>query len=1216
MGEQRFQAYVKAILQANAALVDMGQVAQALGLETSIPQGTDASAQFLRETLQLIVDKKGNPQQIYPLWAKQQAQFNPELLAIMPTVAARLFEGNAERRTFIATIFAEFGNLIQQFSLGERWLNLELAIAAYEHSLQIINCENMPVEWAQSMTNLATAYYSRTKGNRAKNLEVAIHAYEQSLQVMSRDSMPIEWAQSMTNLAIAYYSRTKGDRTENLENAIRAYKQSLQVRTRETMPTQWAQSMMGLALAYCSRSKGDHAENCEEAIQAYEQLLQVMTRETMPTEWAQSMNNLATVYLNRVRGERAENIENAIRAYKQSLQIMTREAMPVEWAQSMTNLALAYYSRTQGDRAENLENAICAYKQSLEVRNRKVMPIEWAQSMMGLANSYSERILGNHVQNIEDAILAYEQAMQIRTRQSMPLAWAASMNNLAAAYHNRILGDRAQNIEEAINAYQQSLQVRTREVMPIDWAQTMMNLANAYYSRIRGERVKNIEDAIYIYKQSLEIITFEMMPIEWAKLMNNLATAYSERTQGGRVQNIEDAIAAYQQSLQVRAQDAMPVEWATSMDNLATAYLFRIRGDREQNIEDAIAAYQQSLQVRTQDTMPIKWSQSMNNLALAYSNRIRGNRAQNIETAISAYQQALENLEPTILPDHYRRSSRLLANLYSNQQRWSEAALAYQKSLLAAETLYESAILLDSKTAELSATANMPCCAAYALARIGDLSKAVEVLEQGRARGLSESLERDRANLTQLEQTAPGIYQQYQTITAQLRNLESQQRNISASDQRHSLTLTELHNTASALRNQLNQTITEIRRVEGYTGFLVQPSFEDIRATLRLDSPLVYLVTTPNGSMSLIFTVDKIDVLWLDDLTGSQLADLLNQTWFAAYRQPQTNRQAWYDEINTVTRQLWHSLMGPLIQKLQALNLTQATLIPTGYLSLLPLHAAWTEDLSTPTGRRYALDHINFTYAPNAQSLTAAQAISDRVYADSILAIDNPRNDLPNSEQEVQAAVSTFLQPTVLRHHQATVDQVRSQLPNATIAHFSCHGTANLTEPLASGMLMSDGLLTLKDIFALNLADTAQGNHGLRLAILSACETGMIGIENADEAISLPTGLLQAGVAAVIASLWSVSDLSTMLLLTRFYRLWRQDGLEPAAALRAAQQWVRDTTNAEKAAYFKTALTAQPNVNTPGSAADYLYKQMLLSRPDQRDFAHPFHWAAFSYTGV
>lgn len=144
---------------------------------------------------------------------------------------------------------------------------------------------------------------------------------------------------------------------------------------------------------------------------------------------------------------------------------------------------------------------------------------------------------------------------------------------------------------------------------------------------------------------------------------------------------------------------------------------------------------------------------------------------------------------------------------------------------------------------------------------------------------------------------------------------------------------------------------------------------------------------------------------------------------------------------------------------------------------------------------------------------------------------------------------------------------------------------------------MSDGLLTLKDIFALNLADSG----GLRLAILSACETGIQGLENADEAISLPTGLLQAGVAAVISSLWSVDDLSTRILMTCFYDLWRKDHLEPAEALRQAQLWVRDASSQHKAQYFKET---NPD----------LFQPLILLPPDY--FAHPFYWAAFSYTGV
>ena len=174
---------------------------------------------------------------------------------------------------------------------------------------------------------------------------------------------------------------------------------------------------------------------------------------------------------------------------------------------------------------------------------------------------------------------------------------------------------------------------------------------------------------------------------------------------------------------------------------------------------------------------------------------------------------------------------------------------------------------------------------------------------------------------------------------------------------------------------------------------------------------------------------------------------------------------------------------------------------------------------------------------------------------------------------------------------------MRAQLSEATIAHFTCHGTANLTEPLNGGLQMSDGLLTLKDVLALNLADTG----GIRLAILSACETGIQGIGNADESISLPTGLLQAGVAAIIAALWSVSDLSTTMLLTRFYDLWRKDNLEQAVALCQAQQWLRDTTSQQKAKYFQPT---NPD----------LFQDLILLPPDY--FSHPFHWAAFSYVGV
>ena len=234
------------------------------------------------------------------------------------------------------------------------------------------------------------------------------------------------------------------------------------------------------------------------------------------------------------------------------------------------------------------------------------------------------------------------------------------------------------------------------------------------------------------------------------------------------------------------------------------------------------------------------------------------------------------------------------------------------------------------------------------------------------------------------------------------------------SSDRHSLTAEDARENAITLRQQSETLIQSIRQIPGYATFLTLPSFENVQQATKRDRPLVYLTSTAAGSLALIVTQDEIQSIWLDNLSETQLIDLLDDTWFATYSQSQTNRQNWLNAIDSVTYQLWEPLMQPLTHHLKARSYHQATLIPTGYLSLLPLHATWAEDETHPTRRRYALDDIHFTYAPNAKSLTAAESIAKQTRTDSILAIDNPRQDLPNSEREVNAAISNFHKSTVL----------------------------------------------------------------------------------------------------------------------------------------------------------------------------------------------------------
>ncbi|HID99813.1 MAG TPA: CHAT domain-containing protein [Thiotrichaceae bacterium] len=410
--------------------------------------------------------------------------------------------------------------------------------------------------------------------------------------------------------------------------------------------------------------------------------------------------------------------------------------------------------------------------------------------------------------------------------------------------------------------------------------------------------------------------------------------------------------------------------------------------------------------------------------------------------------------------------------------------------------------------------------------------------------------------------------------------------------------------------------------MEGYADFLMAPEFQDIMAAVK-DSALVYLAVTQAGGLALIvYDNDEITPVWLPELTEDSLEHTLNSMeppdtgYLRAYydwlRHPKEDsyHQQWLTRLEKTTQLLWHQVMGPLIQALP--KQATVTLIPVGRLALLPFHAAWTEDNNTPTGKRYALDALTINYAPNARSLTQARKVAHRVTADRLLAVDEPKpvtNDkgealpLPSSEYEVQCVVEKFAQSHIFKHEAATRQAILDNLADYTVLHFSCHGSANLEKPLESALIMANNEpLTVKDFLDLRL-------NGVRLATLSACETGIPGLELPDEVVNLPAGLLQAGVAGVVASLWSVSDRSTALLMTKFYHtvttLWEEQGTQAsiAPALQAAQCWLRDATKTELQAW----------VNQLGlTPAQRMQFRVFFHTMPERPFSAPFYWAAFS----
>jgi CHAT domain-containing protein len=224
------------------------------------------------------------------------------------------------------------------------------------------------------------------------------------------------------------------------------------------------------------------------------------------------------------------------------------------------------------------------------------------------------------------------------------------------------------------------------------------------------------------------------------------------------------------------------------------------------------------------------------------------------------------------------------------------------------------------------------------------------------------------------------------------------------------------------------------------------------------------------------------------------------------------------------------------------------------------------------------------------------------------MAVDNPDSTLIFSAEEVQAVLEGFRQVKYLPGKEATVEAVKAEMQKAHVLHFSTHGIAGWGQAEQSRLKLADGDLTLSNIFGLDLNQT-------RLAVLSACETGVPGTELIEEMIGLPAGMMQAGVPGVIGSLWSVNDMSTAMLMARFYSLWREEKHTPQEALRQAQIWLRDSTTEDKKKHFKHFVERQ-STRMSADTAQAFYSHIGWDEPKARVFASPYYWAAFIYTGI
>jgi CHAT domain-containing protein len=916
--------------------------------------------------------------------------------------------------------------------------------------------------------------------------------------------------------------------------------------------------------------------NIHQAMAAYEVACDTWEACQEFTCAAQARYELARLLVDFTSGEgRTAALERAIKLLESTCAVWTREAQPQEWGNVQALLGLALKNMPGGLDARALEHAIKHCEAALEVPVAQSFDpaLEKARRQYHLATLYARRYQGDRIENVERAIELLQAALEVQTRDTYPEAWADAQNALANTLLQRLRGDPAQNIEEAINAYEAALHVWTRDRNPVRWATMERNLAEAYRLRILGQAETNQEAAIAHFDKALNVYTHHDHPFQWASVHNSLANLYCNRLKGDRAHNIETGIEHYERALEAYSRTAYPRQWAQTTNNLANAYCEREKGDHTDNLRTAIAFYKQVFKVRTLEDYPREWAATHNNIGTAYADLGQWERA------AEHFQRALQVRRVETLPDKALQTARNLGGLYFGLSQWRKAVDAYGIGQEASYTLYYQAITETGKRAEIGRSGEIAHHIAYALAMEHKFPDAVLALEKGRARLLGEALARvvfshgnDRDRMA------------YENATNRLRALLSELRAAELNAQgtsdapttaRPFVEIAEDLGSAYEDRKRASKSIGQAFGYEPWTGSM---GLVDVAETVRSNTPLIYLVTTSAGGLVLIVHDKGVKQVWLNNLTDKALSGQARK-WFSAYPTARSGsaaesaRQAWFAALEDTTRWLWDVLMGPLVATLQKLGCRRATLIPTGLLAFLPLHAAWYPKDGDPS-RHYALDDVAFAYAPSARALTHAQQIAAATSGETLFAVNNPDGSLRHADQEVGAVRRHFSRSREVAYEKATRNTALKVLPKYDVYHFACHGSNNWLSPLESALAMYGGrYLTVAHLLKL------EGQIQAQLAFLSACETGLIGTELPDEVMGLATGFMQAGTARVISSLWRVDDESTAVLAAQFYENWKEKGMSPLEALVAAQQSVRDEAGSDR-------------------------------------WAHPYYWAAFTLMGV
>jgi CHAT domain-containing protein len=288
-------------------------------------------------------------------------------------------------------------------------------------------------------------------------------------------------------------------------------------------------------------------------------------------------------------------------------------------------------------------------------------------------------------------------------------------------------------------------------------------------------------------------------------------------------------------------------------------------------------------------------------------------------------------------------------------------------------------------------------------------------------------------------------------------------------------------------------------------------------------------------------------------------------------------------------QQLYRWLIAPLEPDLQRQNIDTLIFCLGGGLRSVPIAALHD-------GKSFLIEKYRLAVMP---AFNLADSRASRVQDTQVLAMGasefQSQPPLPAVPVELSAIAHQIWQGKSFLNQEFTLENFKAQRAKYPygIIHMATHAEFAPGSVEDSYIQFWDTQLKLDQVKRLDLRTPV-----VQLLVLSACKTAL---GNTRAELGFAGLAVQSGVKSAIASLWSVSDGGTLVLMSELYQRLKTASIKAEALQQSQIAMIRKTVNFNQ----KLAVWTRGGTPLPPELA-------TLARTD---ISHPYYWAAFTLIG-